>query len=380
VEKEKGVYDFAEWDAQMAKAQELGLTLNLVLFSHNPDLYPGKGKGEEGFQTEAEREAFARFAAAAVAHYKDYEVLWEIWNEPNTMTFWGKHGKGNTREYAAQYTALVKAVVPAMRAADPDCYIMAGSVSNYWIRSYEWTEFCLEAGILESKFDLWSVHPYGVKTPEEFADGHAIMRKLLATYGAPDMPLANTERGFAVRQPKTELEQEGWSGGAEKQAREYQAWHFVRQFMVDRLENIRFTVWYEWDGDTFGLIGGEDEARPVEVAARTMIARLDGYRVVRRVDAGDDQVYVVLLEKDDADTTLVIWTAPKNGETPDLAPSRIVQVQHGTDATITAVDLYGKPVAVEQADAACSVAVSGAPLYMRLPATATVSAAVSPPQ
>ncbi len=57
----------------------------------------GHAKDEPG------RTGYAKFAAALAAHYKDYDIVWEIWNEPNTMTFWGKHGKkGNTPEYAEE--------------------------------------------------------------------------------------------------------------------------------------------------------------------------------------------------------------------------------------------------------------------------------------
>ena len=47
-------------------------------------------------------------------------VSWKIWNEPNTMTFGGRHGTENFPGYAAQYTALVKALVSAMCQADPE--------------------------------------------------------------------------------------------------------------------------------------------------------------------------------------------------------------------------------------------------------------------
>ena len=111
-------------------------------------------------------------------------MLWEIWNEPNVRTFWRKSGTHNSEEFAAEYTALVQAVAPAMLKADPGCFVMAGSVSNYWEPSYAWTEHCFKKGILTSGIRGWSTHPYGVSTPEEFAVGHARMRELLKKYKA----------------------------------------------------------------------------------------------------------------------------------------------------------------------------------------------------
>ena len=106
------------------------------------------------------------FAAELVKHYKGRNIIWEIWNEPNTMTFWGRHGKvGNSPQYAREYTDLVRAAVPAMKKANPDCVILAGSVSNMWSESYKWMSYCFADGMLDIHWDIWSVHPYGVKAP-----------------------------------------------------------------------------------------------------------------------------------------------------------------------------------------------------------------------
>src|SRR5690606_20081811 len=43
VEKEKGVYDFSDYDAQMEHARKLGMTVIGCLFSHNK-LYPEIGR------------------------------------------------------------------------------------------------------------------------------------------------------------------------------------------------------------------------------------------------------------------------------------------------------------------------------------------------
>jgi len=196
IEEEKGVYDFADYDDLMEHAKDLGLTIVGCLFGNNK-LYEDDGLG--GIQTEAGRQGFANFAAALADHYKDHAVLWEVWNEPNVRSFWRNNGQHNSEEFAEDYTALVKETAAAMLEVDPDCFVMAGSVSNYWEPSYEWTESCFKRRILQSGIRGWSVHPYGVKTPEEFAVGHNRTRELLKQYGAPDMPLLNTERGFAVK-------------------------------------------------------------------------------------------------------------------------------------------------------------------------------------
>ena len=53
-----------------------------------------------------------------------------------------------------------------MRAQDPDCIVLAGSVSCFWDPSSNWTESCFSNGMFESGISGWSVHPYGLKSPE----------------------------------------------------------------------------------------------------------------------------------------------------------------------------------------------------------------------
>jgi hypothetical protein len=309
IEKEKGVYDFSDYDYQMGHAKKLGLTVVGCLFGNN----------------------------------KLYE----------------DDGQHNSEEFAEEYTALVKETASAMLKADPDCYVMAGSVSNYWEPSYEWTESCFKQGILKTGIRGWSVHPYGVKTPEEFAVGHRRMRELLEQYDAPDMPLLNTERGFAVKETY-----EGWSGGSKERARDFQAWNFVRQTMIDQLCGVRLTVWYQWDGEEFGLVDRGD-TRPVYAACREMFEQLDGYRVVRRIDSDADLDYVLLFENEDGDRKLVAWTAPPPGGAPDEAKPHHAAIH--TSESLAAVDPNGKPAENEAAVSPIRVTLTGAPQYVAVP-------------
>lgn len=362
VEKEKGVYDFSDFDEQFNHAKKHGMRVVACLFSGNK-LYEDNGKG--GIQTQAGREGFAAFAAAAAKHYKDHNLLWEIWNEPNVRTFWRKDGMHNSDEFAQEYTDLVKAVAPAMLEADPGAFIMAGSVSNYWQPSYEWTESCFKKGILQTGIRGWSVHPYGVRTPEEFAIGHQKTRDLLKQYGAPDMPMLNTERGFAIQKPQGQLEQEGWSGGELGRLREYQAAQYVRQFMVDQLHGVVFTVWYEWDGDEFGLVarGQGDEIRPALAAARFMASRLDGYRLERRIDTGHPLDYLLEWIDGSGNRQLIAWTAPPPGGSPDEARPHDVIIATTGSGQFELADLYGKTTTIDQ----LKLTLSGSPQYVALP-------------
>src|SRR5690606_5751373 len=117
IDKGDGNYDFSKWDAEFEHARSKGIRVVGCWFGNNK-VYEDDKLG--GIQTEEGRKAFARFAAASVARYKDHDILWEIWNEPNVRSFWrgNKQRVGdipkaqhNSKEFAEEYTALVKEVM-----------------------------------------------------------------------------------------------------------------------------------------------------------------------------------------------------------------------------------------------------------------------------
>ncbi|OGV56158.1 MAG: hypothetical protein A2X45_11735 [Lentisphaerae bacterium GWF2_50_93] len=354
VEKEKGVYDFSAYDTLMNDAKERGLgVIACIAFSNK--LY-GHAKDPAG------RVGYANFAAALAERYKDYNVMFEIWNEPNTMTFWGKHGKkGNTEQYALEYIGLVKEVVPAMRKANPECTIIGGATSGIWKDSYEWLNFCFKHGILKTGIDAWSMHPYSCKTPEYYLVGYAKTRKMMADNGGPaDFPMLNTERGFPIGKA------EGYAGGDPKQSYEYQAWHFVRQYMIDLLCNMRMTSWYEWSGkEGFNLLK-DDKPTQAYTACKFMIEHLDGYKLSKRLPTEKPEDFVLLFEKGSGEQKLVAWTSPLNDLSPDKTVNHAIDIPVEVSGALEIYDIYGKKSTVNAADGRINLNLSGSPQYVAL--------------
>lgn len=80
VEKEKGKYDFTEYDRILQDADDNGIRVLACLYGSNK-LYEDDKRG--GIQTEEGRKGFANFAAALASHFKERGIIFEIWNEPN---------------------------------------------------------------------------------------------------------------------------------------------------------------------------------------------------------------------------------------------------------------------------------------------------------
>lgn len=223
IEKTQGVYDFdtSGYDALMDNWSQRGIRVIACLVWNNT-LY--ENHGDNAIITEAGRQAFADYAAACAAHYKDYDVIFEIWNEPNLGGFW--RGTSNSDAIAEEYTALVQAVVPVMKAADADCKVVAGSISCLWSASFSWLERCLEQGLHQSGIDGLSVHPYGFQWPElAIQGGYGDLGNILAKFGASDLVVVNSEVGYDL----------GWIEGRgvpTADALDFQAFMFVRQQLI----------------------------------------------------------------------------------------------------------------------------------------------------
>ena len=356
VEKEKGVYDFSSVEPQMKLCKELGLTVIVTLFSSNSLYEEPRG----GVQSDAARKGFAAFAVAAAKHFSGQDVMFEIWNEPNVRTFWRKDGTHNSPEFAKEYSDLVNAVVPEMVKVVPGVFVMAGSVSNYWEPSYQWTEECFKNGVLKSGIRAWSVHPYGVKTPEEFKAGHDRTKELLNKYGAPDMPIIDSERGFT--NVKNGVNDEGWSGGSDAKLMDYQAWHLVRQYLVDMIEGIRLTSWYEYKGNEGFSLYENGKPRPALEAFKVMVRELDGYSFKSLVKTDNPQDRLALFSNAAGAVKLVAWTSAKAGGSPDETMEHAVVVR--TADPLSGAGMLGDAAKIPQG---FGLWLAGAPQYVAIP-------------
>ena len=355
IEKVTGIYDFSAYDHLMNNCRDRGLTvLGCITFSNK--LYGGTVLNDRG------REGYARFAAALAGHFKDYNIMWEIWNEPNTMTFWGRHGgKGNTEQYANEYLALVNATVPAMRKANPKCFVMAGAMSAFWDQSFNWMGFCFQKGILKSGIDAWSVHPYGTKNPEDYIDWYIKMRAMMVNSGAPaTFPILNSERGYPIGKA------EGYAGGDPKRSYEYQAWHIVRQYLIDLLCNIKVTIWYEWSGsEGFGLIH-DNEKTPAYNATKFMMEQLSGYHLDKRLPTASPRDFILRFTNKAGNVKLVAWTSPPGNGSPDEIVEHSIDIPVKSTGSLATFQLYGEKGTIVAKEGKITLNLTGAPQYITL--------------
>jgi hypothetical protein len=80
---------------------------------------------------------------------------------------------------------------------------------------------------------------------------------------------------------------------------------------------VPVSIWYDWKDDgtdpaerehNFGTVTHDLEPKPAYVALRTLTRELAGFRVARRLAAGSDQDYLVLLVNDRKEGRVAAWT------------------------------------------------------------------------
>lgn len=303
----KGQYDFSAYDRLLAALAPARICALFILDYTNP-LYD-RGLSPH---TDAGRQAFARWAAAAVRHFRGRGVLWEMYNEPN-IRFW--RPKPNVDDYIK----LALAVGRAIRAAAPGETYIGPATSTI---DLPFLEACFKAGLL----DYWSavsVHPYRKSAPETAADEFRILRELIAKYSSgKQIPIFAGEWGYSS----------AWAGMDE----EKQGKMLAREWLTNLSNDIRLSIWYDWHDDGpnpaepehhFGTVrhpyrAGHNpvyDSKPAYRAAQTLTTLLNGYRFQKRLAVGNSNDYILLFTKGD-DARLAAWTT---SETPQsfLAPA-----------------------------------------------------------
>lgn len=114
-------YDWAPFDGVVRAARARGLEVLATILYTPPWARPAGMSANTPPVSVAEYAAFARAAALRYAPLGVH--AYEIWNEPNSASFWAP------RADAARYTELLTAAAAAIRSVDPKAFIVTGGMS-----------------------------------------------------------------------------------------------------------------------------------------------------------------------------------------------------------------------------------------------------------
>ncbi|MFF7632725.1 cellulase family glycosylhydrolase [Kitasatospora sp. NPDC008050] len=206
-------YEWQRFDRVFKAAQARGLEV-LPTIGYAPKWARKTSCASDDACPPADPALFAAFAADAAKRYAPQGMhTWEVWNEPN-IPFWAPAPD------PAAYTQLLGDTSKALRAADPQAFILMGGLAavgtdpsiNYVSQGDFLTAVCkLGANKL---VDAISYHPYtypylpSAKTTfgtamEEISSAPGNLVAILASYGTPDLPIWITETGAPTNGPGT---------------------------------------------------------------------------------------------------------------------------------------------------------------------------------
>ncbi|MEA2375511.1 MAG: polysaccharide biosynthesis protein PslG, partial [Thermoleophilaceae bacterium] len=155
----------AEIDYAIGKARAAGIQVIVPVSdgvpywaSADPNKYTGADGSRHYEKTyhPSDYADYARFFAWVATRYKAMGVhAYEVWNEPNLKRFWASGVS------AAEYTQMLRAAYPAIKAADPDSTVILGGLSG---NDRAYLKGIYDAGG-HGSFDAAGIHDYSWGDP-----------------------------------------------------------------------------------------------------------------------------------------------------------------------------------------------------------------------
>lgn len=137
-----------------------------------------------------------RFSGRMAAHFRDRINAYQVWNEPNLVSFWGGFSD------PAGYTQLLKAVHPAIKAVAPRATVLAAGVSPATDGHLSVSPVTFYAGVYaaggKGSFDAAAAHPYTWGKPDAWTADVDGLHGLMTAYGDGAKPIWVTEDGIST--------------------------------------------------------------------------------------------------------------------------------------------------------------------------------------
>ena len=120
IEPQRGNFDFTKYDCIVGLLRAKGIHI-LGILHYSTDWASACGKWN---CPPSENKLFIKYATRVIQRYKGQVKYWELWNEPDSPTYW------NQQDGLKSYCALLKEVYIAAKQVDPECKILNGGIAN----------------------------------------------------------------------------------------------------------------------------------------------------------------------------------------------------------------------------------------------------------
>ncbi|MGV9800985.1 cellulase family glycosylhydrolase [Mycobacterium sp. NPDC003449] len=157
IEPSPGEFDWGPTDSLIMGAAQRGLRI-LGLLSYAPSWAVPPKSRTLVHPAPADAKAWGDFVARAAQRYRNVIHSWEIWNEPNIDDSFAPAPD------LALYSAMLKQSYSAIKAADPDSFVITGGTSPAVDNPTEMSPVTFIKGLYDhgagDSFDAVAMHPY----------------------------------------------------------------------------------------------------------------------------------------------------------------------------------------------------------------------------
>jgi hypothetical protein len=120
IEPQEGSFDFAKYDLIVKLLEGKGIhILGILHYSTNW----ASSCGEWNCPPK-DNKIFVNYASKVIQRYKDQVKYWELWNEPDSVTYWKE------QDGLKSYCILLKEFYIVAKQIDPECKILNGGIAN----------------------------------------------------------------------------------------------------------------------------------------------------------------------------------------------------------------------------------------------------------
>jgi hypothetical protein len=218
IEPEPGVYRWEPFDHAVERLSERGISIVGILHGSSPWSTSAPSLKEPNWQTwpTQDLDAFARYVSAVVERYdgdgredapgSPVIRYWEIWNEPNAVSFW------QPAPSAEEYVRFLRVSYEAIKLAHPGASVVLGGIAGNGASYPPFAFDEIEHNFLQqiydhggkAFFDIANVHLYPYTYELARPDLMSILqnavdetRSVMAANGDANKPIWITEIGFS---------------------------------------------------------------------------------------------------------------------------------------------------------------------------------------
>ncbi len=332
-EKKRGFYTWRKWDVLMAHLRRRHLNAVLILDYSNKLYAPlvvGYGFGgkpaPESPRTTTTIDAFARWAAAAVRHFRSERVVWELYNEPNNPLFW------EPLPDPEAYGRLVSRTCGELKKSDLKPELLAGATAYI---DFRYMDAFMKVADLSCISGI-SVHPYAIQDPEGTEFLYDRLQRLVKEDSGKPLPIFDTEAGYSTNT----------FGESESEQADFSA----RLLLINLISGVRSTIIYEWKDDgkdvtdreqNLGLLRLDGKEKPAVIVLRRLAATLAGADKLSNLPMADRADYAVMIHVTGSWIRTIVWTARAKHYA-------IVPLPKSADRAISVVQLDGRSARVRR--------------------------------